>query len=46
MSLFKGRNDIYAKRWEKDARNGYSPAYDIDWTEFRAFNGTSKKNRE
>ena len=37
MSLFKGRNDIYAKRWEKDGRNGYSPAYEVDWTEYRAF---------
>ncbi len=37
MSLFKGRNDIYAKRWEKDGRNGYSPAYQLNWQEFAVF---------
>src|SRR5258708_3164179 len=39
MSLFKGRNDIYAKRWEKDGRNGYSPAYQLNWEEFAVFKG-------
>jgi hypothetical protein len=37
MSLFKGRNDIFARRWEKDGRNGYSPAYQLNWQEFAAF---------
>jgi len=44
MSLFKGRNDIYAKRWEKDGKNGYSPEYEVNWTEynnFKAKGGTS-----
>jgi superfamily II DNA or RNA helicase len=33
MSLFKGRNDVYAKRWEsKDGtRSGYSPACRNEW---------------
>jgi len=33
MSLFKGRDDVYAKRWEsKDgARSGYSPACRNEW---------------
>lgn len=31
QSLFKGRTDIYAKRWEKEGRSGYMPAYDVDW---------------
>lgn len=31
LSLFKGRRDIYAKRWEKEGRSGYMPAYDVDW---------------
>lgn len=26
ISLFKGREDIYATRWEKGNKNGYSPA--------------------
>lgn len=29
-SLFKGREDIYATRWEKASKNGYSPAYTFD----------------
>jgi len=29
-SLFKGREDIYATRWEKGNKNGYSPAYLLD----------------
>jgi len=35
-SLFRGREDIYARRWEKDGRSGYSPAYEFDWNEFMA----------
>jgi superfamily II DNA or RNA helicase len=34
MSLFQGRSDVYARRWEKDGRSGYSPAYEFDWDEF------------
>lgn len=37
MSLFRGRKDIYAKRWEKNGRSGYSPAYEFNWNEFMAF---------
>lgn len=29
-SLFKGREDIYATRWEKGNKNGYAPAYTFD----------------
>ncbi len=29
-TLFKGREDIYATRWEKGTKNGYSPAYTFD----------------
>lgn len=36
MSLFRGRTDIYARRWEKDGRFGYSPAYNFNWDEFMA----------
>jgi superfamily II DNA or RNA helicase len=35
-SLFKGREDIYATRWEKGNKNGYSPAYTYDPYLFRA----------
>ena len=34
MSLFQGRTDVYARRWEKDGRSGYTPAYEFNWTEF------------
>ncbi len=33
-SLFRGREDVYAVRWEKDDRNGYMPAYKIDWSDY------------
>jgi hypothetical protein len=34
MSLFKGRTDIYARRWEKHGKTGYTPAYSFDWDEY------------
>ena len=34
-SIFKGRTDIYAVRWEKDGRNGYMPAYKVDWADYK-----------
>jgi superfamily II DNA or RNA helicase len=36
VSLFRGRTDVYARRWEKDNRSGYSPAYEFNWDEFMA----------
>lgn len=30
-SLFKGRTDVFAIRWEKEGKSGYMPAYDVDW---------------
>ncbi|MCM3570345.1 DEAD/DEAH box helicase [Neobacillus mesonae] len=31
-SLFKGRTDVFALRWEsKDGRSGYTPACDFEW---------------
>lgn len=35
-SLFKGREDIYATRWEKGNKNGYSPAYIFDPYHYKA----------
>ncbi len=34
MSLFQGRQDVYARRWEKGERSGWSPAYSFNWNEF------------
>lgn len=33
-SLFRGRDEVYAIRWEKDGRSGYMPAYKIDWDDY------------
>ena len=44
-SLFRGRDDIFARRWEKNDKSGYSPAYSFNWDEFnahRARGGTLK----
>jgi len=51
MSLFRGRTDIYARRWEKHGKSGYTPAYSFDWNEFlnhkaRGGNFNSFKNKE
>ena len=31
QSLFKGRKDVYARRWVRGDKNGYMPAYDVNW---------------
>jgi hypothetical protein len=33
-SLFRGREDIFARRWEKGDKSGYTPVYKFDWDEF------------
>ncbi|MDZ7722184.1 MAG: DEAD/DEAH box helicase family protein [candidate division KSB1 bacterium] len=50
-SLFKGRTDIYAIRWEKNGYSGYMPAYKVDWSLYKihkAKGGTFKnyKNKK
>jgi hypothetical protein len=45
MSLFRGRQDVFAIRWDRDGRSGYIPAYDLNWDEFtlhKANGGTLK----
>lgn len=45
MSLFRGRQDVFAIRWERDGRSGYMPAYDLNWEEYvthKAKGGTLK----
>jgi len=34
ISLFRGREDVYARRWEKAGKSGYTPAYKFDWNEY------------
>ena len=34
-SLFKGREDVFAVRWEKGNRSGYMPAYQYDPHHYR-----------
>lgn len=45
-SSFRGRNDVFAIRWEKDGRCGYMPAYKVDWTDYNRHkaNGGTFKN--
>jgi len=38
--LFRGREDIYAVRWEKDGKGGYMPAYKVDWNEYNKHKAT------
>lgn len=45
-SLFQGRQDVYAVRWEKDDKSGYMPAYKLDWSDYnrhKTSGGTFKK---
>jgi superfamily II DNA or RNA helicase len=42
-SLFRGREDIYAKRWEKSGKAGYSPAAVMDWHAIRAVKPEERK---
>ena len=41
ISLFAGREDVFAKRWENDEKNGYSPACKNEWKP-----GCSKKSKK
>lgn len=44
-SVFRGRTDVYPRRWEKSGKSGWTPAYSFDWNEFnshRARGGTIK----
>ena len=34
-SLFKGREDVFAIRWEKNGKSGYMPSYTYDPFHFR-----------
>ena len=45
-SLLKGREDVFAIRWEKGNKNGYMPAYFFDPYLFRAhkINGGTFQN--
>lgn len=35
-SVFKGREDVFAVRWEKENKSGYMPAYQFDLYMYRA----------
>lgn len=43
-SLFRGREDVYAQRWESpDGRSGYSPRTERNWN---AYNAAKPENRK
>jgi superfamily II DNA or RNA helicase len=45
-SLFRGREDVFAIRWEKEGKSGYTPAYDVNRDAFAQHkaNGGSMKD--
>ncbi|MCD9577508.1 DEAD/DEAH box helicase [Flavobacterium soyae] len=45
-SLFRGRDDVFAIRWEKSGKSGYMPAYQYDLYHYRAYkmNGGTFQN--
>ncbi len=45
-SLFKGREDVFARRWEKGNKRGYMPAYEYDPYMYRlhVMKGSTFKN--
>ncbi|AJW62911.1 Type III restriction enzyme, res subunit [Elizabethkingia miricola] len=45
-SLFQGRKDVFAVRWEKSGKSGYMPAYQYDPYHYRVYksNGGSFQN--
>ncbi len=43
-SLFRGRDDVYAQRWESpDGRSGYSPRTERDWKAYNAARAEDRK---
>src|SRR5947209_6376379 len=42
-SLFRGSEDVYARRWEKNGRSGYGPADVKDW---KAINRSRPEDRK
>lgn len=42
-SLFRGREDVYAVRWERSGKSGYSPACVMDW---RAIHSAKPEERK
>ena len=36
LSLFRGREDVFAVRWEKSGKSGYMPSYQYDPYHYRA----------
>lgn len=46
QSLFRGREDIFARRWEKGIKSGYSPAYSFDWDEFNTYRSQGGKLKD
>ena len=36
-SIFLGRQDVHAVRWEEDGKTGYMPAYKVDWNDYNKY---------
>lgn len=49
VDIFRGRQDVYATRWEKNNTSGYMPVYDVNWKAYnkhKAQGGTFKNFEE
>jgi len=44
-SIFYGRQDIHAIRWDKDGKTGYMPAYKVDWNDFNKYKSGGEPSR-
>ena len=42
LNLFRGRQDVYATRWEKNNASGYMPAYVVDWKAYNKHKAQTK----
>ena len=43
-SFFRGREDVYALRWEKGEKHGYAPAAEMDWKAIHAALPNERRN--
>src|SRR5262249_42019150 len=44
--LFRGREDVYALRWERDGESGYSPAGIRDWKALAGLSPAARRKRD
>ena len=45
-SIFSGRQDVHAIRWEKEEKTGYMPAYKVDWSDYNKYKSEGGKFKD